>query len=98
MSLRLLFILPILLISTEIVFGQDAPPAAEAPKPAAAPAAKPAAAAPAPKPTQKENEAKGEEEKKKDEKGKMKVGGGLYTTDKVATIKSLKGNHPVSIF
>ena len=26
----------------------------------------------------------------------MKVGGGLYTTDKVATIKSMKGNHPVS--
>jgi len=24
----------------------------------------------------------------------MKIGGGLYTTDKVATVKSLKGNHP----
>jgi hypothetical protein len=26
----------------------------------------------------------------------MKIGGGLYTTDKVATVKSLKANHPVS--
>ena len=55
MSFKLLLILPILLISTEIVLGQDAAPApAPAPKAAAAPPP------PAAKPTQKENEAKGD--------------------------------------
>ena len=37
------------------------------------------------------------EDEKVDEKKKMKIGGGLYTTDKVATVKSMKGNRPVSI-
>lgn len=32
---------------------------------------------------------------KKDDK-KMKIEGGLYTTDKVANVKSNKGNRPVS--
>ena len=38
---------------------------------------------------------KGDKEDKKDD-SKMKVAG-LYETNKVANVKSLKGNHPVSI-
>ena len=37
---------------------------------------------------------KGDKEEKKDD-SKMKVAG-LYETNKVANVKSLKGNHPVS--
>lgn len=40
-------------------------------------------------------EKKEKDEEKKD--NKMKIGGGLYTTDKVANVKSNKGNRPVSI-
>jgi hypothetical protein len=39
---------------------------------------------------------KGDKEEKKDD-SKMKVAG-LYETNKVANVKSLKGNHPVSKF
>jgi len=48
----------------------------------------------APKETKKE---KSDKEEDKESKNKMKVGGGLYTTDKVANVKSMKGNRPVSI-
>lgn len=62
-------------------------------------AAKPAAPAP-PAPAAKSNakDAGGEKKEKKDSEKKddkkMKIEGGLYTTDKVANVKSNKGNRP----
>ena len=84
MSMRLILILSVLLLSN--VSGADK---AAAP---AAPAA-PAASAAAPAKDEKKKE-KGDDEKKDN---KMKIGGGLYTTDKVANVKSMKGNRPVSL-
>lgn len=81
MSMRLILILSVLLLSN--VSGADK---AAAP---AAPAA-PAASAAAPAKDEKKKE-KGDDEKKDN---KMKIGGGLYTTDKVANVKSMKGNRP----
>lgn len=85
MSMRLILILSVLLLSNVSGVEKAAAPAAAAPAPAAS------AAAPAKEEKKKE---KGDEEKKDN---KMKIGGGLYTTDKVANVKSMKGNRPVSL-
>jgi len=82
MSMRLILILSVLLLSNVSGADKAAAPAAAAPAPAAS------AAAPAKEEKKKE---KGDEEKKDN---KMKIGGGLYTTDKVANVKSMKGNRP----
>ena len=81
MSMRLILILSVLLLSV------TAADTAAAPAPAAAPKAD-AKAAGGEKKEKKDSE-------KKDDK-KMKIEGGLYTTDKVANVKSNKGNRPVS--
>jgi len=78
----LILILSVLLLSNVSGADKAAAPAAAAPAPAAS------AAAPAKEEKKKE---KGDEEKKDN---KMKIGGGLYTTDKVANVKSMKGNRP----
>ena len=88
MSLRLALILSVLLVS---IYADDK---AAAPAKTEAPKEKPAAAASSSSKDTKKSE-KTEEEK--ESKNKMKVGGGLYTTDKVANVKSMKGNRPVSI-
>jgi hypothetical protein len=80
--MRLILILSVLLLSNVSGADKAAAPAAAAPAPAAS------AAAPAKEEKKKE---KGDEEKKDN---KMKIGGGLYTTDKVANVKSMKGNRP----
>lgn len=82
MSMRLILILSVLLLS---VNAADA--AAAAPP---APAAKSEA-----KDAKKEEKKEKKDSEKKDDK-KMKIEGGLYTTDKVANVKSNKGNRPVS--
>ena len=87
MSMRLILILSVLLLSN--VSGADKAAAPAAPAPAA-----PAASAAAPAKEEKKKE-KGDDGEKKD--NKMKIGGGLYTTDKVANVKSMKGNRPVSL-
>lgn len=78
----MILILSVLLLSNVSGADKAAAPAAAAPAPAAS------AAAPAKEEKKKE---KGDEEKKDN---KMKIGGGLYTTDKVANVKSMKGNRP----
>lgn len=96
--MRLLFIASLLLVCT---LAEDKSPAPDPEKKAeAGPAAKAAPAAPAASSdskgsTEKSEKKKEEDQEKKDSK-KMKVGG-LYTTDKVANVKNMKGNHPVSI-
>ena len=65
------------------VTAADTAPAAAAPKAAASAAAG-------------EKKEKKDSEKKDDKK--MKIEGGLYTTDKVANVKSNKGNRPVSTY
>jgi len=77
-------ILSVLLLSN--VSGADKAAAPASPAPAA-----PAASAAAPAKEEKKKE-KGDDGEKKD--NKMKIGGGLYTTDKVANVKSMKGNRP----
>jgi hypothetical protein len=77
--MRLILILSVLLLSV------TAADTAAAPAPAAAPKAD-AKAAGGEKKEKKDSE-------KKDDK-KMKIEGGLYTTDKVANVKSNKGNRP----
>lgn len=81
MSIRLLLILSLVLVS---IYADDK---------AAAPAkdAKPADSKSSSSGGEKKKDDKSED---KESKNKMKVGGGLYTTDKVANVKSLKGNHP----
>ena len=58
------------------------------------------AAAPAPAAKGGDKAAGGDKKEKKDSEKKddkkMKIEGGLYTTDKVANVKSNKGNRPVS--
>lgn len=77
--MRLILILSVLLLSNVSGVEKAAAPAAAAPAPAAAPA------------KEEKKKEKGDEEKKDN---KMKIGGGLYTTDKVANVKSMKGNRP----
>lgn len=54
----------------------------------------------APAPAAAKSAASGDKKDKKDgekkDDKKMKIEGGLYTTDKVANVKSNKGNRPVS--
>lgn len=85
MSIRLALILSLLLAS---VYADAAPPAAA--KSAPPPAAPKSSGGDKPK------EEKKDKDEEKESKNKMKVGGGLYTTDKVANVKSMKGNRPVS--
>ena len=47
------------------------------------------------KSTKTDSKDKGSKDEKVDEKKKMKIGG-MYTTDKVANVKSNKGTRPVS--
>jgi hypothetical protein len=86
MSIRLVLILSLVLVS---IYADDK---------AAAPAASKAASSDS-KSSGSKDEKKGDKKdsEEKDSKNKMKVGGGLYTTDKVANVKSMKGNRPVSI-
>jgi hypothetical protein len=83
MSIRLVLILSLVLVS---IYADDK---------AAAPAASKAASSDS-KSSGSKDEKKGDKKdsEEKDSKNKMKVGGGLYTTDKVANVKSMKGNRP----